>query len=113
MTRIAVVIHLSSLIALVLEFEPDCDEHGSCMAPGLDHVVLVTDAGGLRNEEKAKYSPDVVEGTKAAAYWLRPLSLLSGEAAGSGTWFRPHQHRFLSWIVADSDAHVVQRSERG
>ena len=38
-SRIAVVIHLASLIALVLEFEPYGEVHGSHMQQGLGHVV--------------------------------------------------------------------------
>lgn len=38
-SRIAVVIHLASLIALVLEFEPYGEVHGSHMQQGLGHVL--------------------------------------------------------------------------
>ena len=35
MSRIAVVIHLASLIALVLKFEPEGDVHGGRVSPNL------------------------------------------------------------------------------
>ena len=35
-SRIAVVIHLAGLIALVLKFEPEGDRHGGHMSPDLD-----------------------------------------------------------------------------
>jgi len=44
-TRIAVVIHLASLIALVLKFEPEGDVHGGRVLPNLDQGVLVTAKG--------------------------------------------------------------------
>jgi len=57
-SRIAVVIHLASLIALVLEFEPEGDVHGGGMSPDLDQIVSVTTEGkGMRRE--AKDAPSV------------------------------------------------------
>ena len=44
-SRIAVVIHLASLIALVLKFEPEGDVHGGCMLPNPDQGVLVATEG--------------------------------------------------------------------
>jgi hypothetical protein len=41
-SRIAVVIHLASLIALVLKFEPEGDIHGGRMLPTPDQGVPVT-----------------------------------------------------------------------
>jgi len=52
-SRIAVVIHLASLIALVLEFEPEGDVHGGRISPDLDQAVSVT-TEGKDDEEKSK-----------------------------------------------------------
>ena len=53
MTGIAVVIHLAGLIALVLKFEPEGDEHGGRMLPDLDQVVPVARAKGREEEAKS------------------------------------------------------------
>jgi hypothetical protein len=45
-SRIAVVIHPASLIALVLEFEPYRDVHGGRMSPNLDHLVSTINEEG-------------------------------------------------------------------
>ena len=42
MSRIAVVIHLASLIALVLKFKPEGDLHGGRMSANPDQGVSVT-----------------------------------------------------------------------
>jgi len=44
-SRIAVVIHLASLIALVLKFESEGDIHGGRVLPDPDQCVLVTTEG--------------------------------------------------------------------
>lgn len=45
MSRIAVVIHLASLIALVLKFEPEGDLHGCRMSLNPDQGVSVPAEG--------------------------------------------------------------------
>lgn len=45
-SRITVVIHLASFIALVLEFEPYGDVHGGRVSPVLYHFVPVINDGG-------------------------------------------------------------------
>jgi len=51
-SRIAVVIHLASLIALVLKFEPESDVHGGRMLPNPDQGVPVTTEGKRRRVGK-------------------------------------------------------------
>lgn len=52
-TRIAVVIHLAGLIALVLKFEPEGDEHGGRMSLDLDQLVSVTSTHGKGGKEES------------------------------------------------------------
>lgn len=53
-TRIAVVIHLAGLIALVLEFEPEGDGHGGRMSPGLGLLVSLTGTHGKEEEGESE-----------------------------------------------------------
>ena len=66
-SRIAVVIHLAGLIALVLEFEPEGDEHGGRISPDPDQVAPVTSTEGEGGGENAL---SVAHQGKQATYWL-------------------------------------------
>lgn len=92
-SRIAVVIHLASLIALVLEFEPYGDVHGGRISLDPDHVVTAINAKwweeGRGMRRKAKYSGagPRIGSDHVVSFWTRlSAQLARQEFSGSSTW---------------------------